>query len=238
MQGPCWRVPLSPWPDDFTRQFPHADALCNARSLPIPHWESGCRLIVWLWFNSRDQQVCHHLLDARPPARRNSVCNVTKFYSAMNQQRTFTDNVTSKGCECKIVQAVHCTVPHTTGGLTSTKILFQLHGVKKETSATLVCNTTRLIWSSWSMEFVYKTTLRRICILHGADQLIWRLGCGLDNPIGTGAGPFFTPVSICALGPTQPPIQWYRGLFAGVKWPGPEAHYSPPSSSEVKNAWI
>lgn len=35
---------------------------------PLPRWWSGRRLIVWLWFISRDQQACHHLLDARPPA--------------------------------------------------------------------------------------------------------------------------------------------------------------------------
>jgi len=41
------------------------------------------------------------------------------------------------------------------------------------------------------------------------------------------------------LGPTQPPIQWVLGAFTlGVKWPGREADQSPPSSAEVRNAWI
>jgi hypothetical protein len=41
-----------------------------------------------------------------------------------------------------------------------------------------------------------------------------------------------------ALGPTQPPIQWVQGpLSLGVKQPGREADHSPPSSTEVKNAW-
>jgi hypothetical protein len=45
-------------------------------------------------------------------------------------------------------------------------------------------------------------------------------------------------MSRLALGPTQPPIQWVPGaLSPGVKWPGHEADYSPPSSAEVKNAW-
>jgi hypothetical protein len=36
-------------------------------------------------------------------------------------------------------------------------------------------------------------------------------------------------------GPTQPPIQWVPGaLSLGVKRPGSEADYSPPSSAEVK----
>jgi len=29
----------------------------------------------------------------------------------------------------------------------------------------------------------------------------------------------------------------YWGLSLGVKWPGHEADYTPPSSAEVKNAW-
>jgi hypothetical protein len=37
-------------------------------------------------------------------------------------------------------------------------------------------------------------------------------------------------------GPTKPPIQRIqRALSPGVKRPGPEADYSPPSSAEVKN---
>jgi hypothetical protein len=45
----------------------------------------------------------------------------------------------------------------------------------------------------------------------------------------------FTTASRTALGPTQPPIQWVPGaLSLGVKRPGREADYSPPSSAEVK----
>jgi hypothetical protein len=45
-------------------------------------------------------------------------------------------------------------------------------------------------------------------------------------------------VAITALDPTQPRIQWVPGILSlGVKWPGREADYSPPSSAEVKNAW-
>jgi hypothetical protein len=41
------------------------------------------------------------------------------------------------------------------------------------------------------------------------------------------------------LGPTQLPIQWIPGAFSrGVKRPGREADYSPPTSAEVKNTWI
>jgi len=43
----------------------------------------------------------------------------------------------------------------------------------------------------------------------------------------------FATASRPALGPTQPPIQW----VPGVKRPGREADYSPPSSAAVKNAW-
>jgi hypothetical protein len=42
-------------------------------------------------------------------------------------------------------------------------------------------------------------------------------------------------VSIPALGPNQPPIQWVPGaLSLGVKQPGCEAENSPPSNAEVK----
>jgi hypothetical protein len=47
-----------------------------------------------------------------------------------------------------------------------------------------------------------------------------------------------TTTSKPALGPNQPPIQCVAGaLYLGVKKPGLEADHSPPSSSEVKNAW-
>jgi hypothetical protein len=48
----------------------------------------------------------------------------------------------------------------------------------------------------------------------------------------------FTTASRMALGPTQPPIQWVPGFLSlRVKRPGREADHSPPSSTEVKNAW-
>jgi hypothetical protein len=49
----------------------------------------------------------------------------------------------------------------------------------------------------------------------------------------------FSTSSRPALGPTQPPIQWVPGhLSPGVKGPGREADYSPPTSAEVKKMWI
>ena len=39
------------------------------------------------------------------------------------------------------------------------------------------------------------------------------------------------------MGPTQPPIQWVPGVFAGVKQPGRDADHSPSSDGEVKNEW-
>jgi hypothetical protein len=46
----------------------------------------------------------------------------------------------------------------------------------------------------------------------------------------------FTTMSIPALGPTQPPIQWVPGaLSLVVNWQGLEADYSPPPRVEVKN---
>jgi hypothetical protein len=49
----------------------------------------------------------------------------------------------------------------------------------------------------------------------------------------------FTTVSILALGPKQPPIEWVTGtgaLTLGVKRPRREADHSP-SGAEVKNEW-
>jgi hypothetical protein len=47
-----------------------------------------------------------------------------------------------------------------------------------------------------------------------------------------------TTVSGPALGPTQSPNQWVPGaLSLGVKQTGREADHSPPSCTEVKNAW-
>jgi hypothetical protein len=59
---------------------------------------------------------------------------------------------------------------------------------------------------------------------------------GLDSRQGLGIF-HFTALSRPALGPTQPPIQWVpEALSLGVKRPGSEADYSPPSSAEVRNA--
>jgi hypothetical protein len=68
------------------------------------------------------------------------------------------------------------------------------------------------------------------------------LGYGLDNwgfESRQGLGIFlFTAASRPDLRPTQAPIQWVPvALSLGIKRLGREAGHSPPSSSEVKNAW-
>jgi hypothetical protein len=57
--------------------------------------------------------------------------------------------------------------------------------------------------------------------------------------IPAGAGNFsFRHSDQTGSGPTQPQMQWVPGaLSPGVKRPGREADHSPPSSTEVKNAW-
>jgi len=67
-----------------------------------------------------------------------------------------------------------------------------------------------------------------------------RIRAGLSQCFSTGVPPrfelkycSFSTASRPALGPTQPPIQW----VPGVKRPGREDEHSPPSSSEVRNAW-
>jgi hypothetical protein len=60
---------------------------------------------------------------------------------------------------------------------------------------------------------------------------------GFDSWRGLGIF-LFTTASRTVLGPTQPPIQWVpESLSLGVKRPGREADYSPPSSAEVKYPW-
>jgi hypothetical protein len=62
-------------------------------------------------------------------------------------------------------------------------------------------------------------------------------GCRVRFPMGA-ENFLFTTASRTTLGPTQPPTQWVPGtLSLGVKRPGREADHSPPTSSEVKNAW-
>jgi hypothetical protein len=83
-----------------------------------------------------------------------------------------------------------------------------------------------LLWMYWFFLF-------RIFLFFGA------LGYGLDDrgfESRQGLGILlYTSASRLALGPTQPPIQWVsRSLSLGVKRPGREADYSPPSSTEVK----
>jgi len=48
----------------------------------------------------------------------------------------------------------------------------------------------------------------------------------------------FPHLSIPALRPTQPPVQWVPGLSRGKVRPGCDADPSPPSSAEVKNRVI
>jgi hypothetical protein len=47
----------------------------------------------------------------------------------------------------------------------------------------------------------------------------------------------FAAVSIPALECTQPPVQLISALSPGLKRPGREADFPPPSNAEVKNAW-
>jgi hypothetical protein len=61
-------------------------------------------------------------------------------------------------------------------------------------------------------------------------------GVGVRIPVGSR---IFSTLSIQALGPTQPLIQWVPGaLSPGVKRPGREADHSPPTSAEVKKIRI
>lgn len=46
----------------------------------------------------------------------------------------------------------------------------------------------------------------------------------------------FSITSVLVLGSIQAPVHWALGTHSsGIKWPGPEAHHSSASSSEVTN---
>jgi hypothetical protein len=66
----------------------------------------------------------------------------------------------------------------------------------------------------------------------------WTIGVlGFDSRRGLGIF-LYTTASRTVLVPAQPPMEWVLGaLSLGLKRPGREADYSPPSSAEVKNAW-
>jgi hypothetical protein len=62
--------------------------------------------------------------------------------------------------------------------------------------------------------------------------------CTSNFCVGVGV-PVGLRTSRPALGSTQPPIQWVLvALSPGVKQPGCEVDYSPPTSAEVKKMWI
>jgi hypothetical protein len=70
---------------------------------------------------------------------------------------------------------------------------------------------------------------------HWIAQWYIALGYGLDDRgvrVPGGAGNFSLQHRV------QPPIQWVPGVLSlRVKRPGREADRSPPSSTEVNNAW-
>jgi len=60
-------------------------------------------------------------------------------------------------------------------------------------------------------------------------------GYGLDGPgIESRWGWDFPHLFRQTLGPTQPPVQWYRVIPGGKERPGSDAGPSPPSSAVVK----
>ena len=56
---------------------------------------------------------------------------------------------------------------------------------------------------------------------------------GLEGPGSNPSGDEIFRPSRSALGPTQPPIKWYRVFPGGKVRPGRAADHSPPSSATV-----
>jgi hypothetical protein len=66
------------------------------------------------------------------------------------------------------------------------------------------------------------------------SSVVIATGYGLDGPgIESRWGRDFPHLSRPALGPTQPPVQWYRVIPGGKERPGRDADPSPPSSAVV-----
>jgi hypothetical protein len=104
-------------------------------------------------------------------------------------------------------------------------------------SRTLPSNMTGLLLST-SFRFMtyspYHDSTVGIAAGYGLDVR----GCHSPSP-GRGKIFLLSTSSKPDLGPIQPPIQWVPGVLSpGAKWPGREVDYSPPTSAEVKNAWI
>jgi hypothetical protein len=117
------------------------------------------------------------------------------------------------------------------------------------TQQTLCIHETRLLNASRWTQFHVPLPLNRIynqneisCLAISCDSCretccqmsTCRLNMArFDSRRGLGIF-FFTTASRMVLGPTQPPIQWVPAVLSlGVKRPGREANYSPPSSAEV-----
>jgi hypothetical protein len=77
----------------------------------------------------------------------------------------------------------------------------------------------------------------------GAAQSLWRLGCGLDDGFsfsGRGTEGFFLQ-RLVQIGSRAHPASYPMGtgvITPGIYRQGREVDHSPPSSAEVKNAWL
>jgi len=97
------------------------------------------------------------------------------------------------------------------------------------------CSHSRnsLVPQYWARSSV--STLSTVQSVHWATG--WKTREQLSSRVKKGLF-VFTIASKLALGPRQPPIQWVlANVFLEVKRLGLEANNSPPSSSDVKNAW-
>jgi len=72
-----------------------------------------------------------------------------------------------------------------------------------------------------------------VCVCGSGSSVGIATDYSLDGPgSNPGAKEIFRP-SRSALGPTQPPVNGYRGFPGGKVWPGLAADHSPPSSTMV-----
>jgi hypothetical protein len=147
-----------------------------------------------------------------------------------------------KGFLLPVLPCLHIT-PHCTSVLLQKVCIFMRTGQVCELLSMNIC-TQKLIFPSvnvgvplCSYQEIKKLSLTSLGARIAQSVQWWALAGWLGFDSHQGQEIFlYSTVSILALEPIQPPIQWEpRAHTSGVKQPGREGDHSPPSNAKVKN---